>query len=157
MAHLPPMPDGSKYLHESMTKSDATVAPAHRDVRLSMLRGWRTRCPRCGGGPLYEGYCKVRARCASCGEPFHHHRADDLPAWATILIVGHLMVSALLWVELAWKPPLWVHWSVWPAVTLLMVLWLLPRIKGVVVSWQWAQRHHGFEHGRSGTEEPRKS
>lgn len=90
------------------------------------------------------GYLKVRRRCASCGEVLHHHRADDMPAWATILIVGHLVVGGLVTVEFAWAPPVWVHWVTWPSITLLCSLLLLPRIKGVVVGMQWALRMHGF-------------
>ncbi|MEO0909179.1 MAG: DUF983 domain-containing protein, partial [Pseudomonadota bacterium] len=28
-----------------------------------------------------------------CHEEFHHHRADDLPAYLNIFIVGHIMVA----------------------------------------------------------------
>jgi uncharacterized protein (DUF983 family) len=94
------------------------------------------------------GYLKTRQSCASCGEELHHHRADDLPAWATILIVGHVLVSGLLTVETSFRPPLWVHWAIWPAMTLGLTMWLLPRVKGMVVALQWAKRMHGFgDHG----------
>lgn len=116
-----------------------------RALRPALLRGWRGRCPSCGGGPLMDGYLEVRRTCAACGEPLHHHRADDLPAWATILIVGHVMGFALLSVEMNLRPPLWVHWAIWPAVTLGLSFYLLPRIKGMVVGMQWAWRMHGFD------------
>ena len=94
---------------------------------------------------MMAGYLSVRRSCAACGEEFHHHRADDAPAWATILIVGHILLTGLLSVETAFRPPLWVHWAVWPALTLGLTLWLLPRVKGMVVAAQWAWRMHGFE------------
>lgn len=96
---------------------------------------------------MMTGFLQVRRACPSCGEEFHHHRADDLPAWATILIIGHVLVSGLLTVETAFHPPMWVHWSVWPVLTLGLTLWLLPRVKGAVIAFQWANRMHGF--GRS--------
>jgi len=113
----------------------------------ALIRGWRRHCPNCGGGPMMEGYLKVRHSCASCGEELYHHRADDMPAWATILIIGHVLVGGLLTVETTFTPPMWVHWSVWPVVTLGLTLWLLPRIKGMVVAMQWAKRMHGFDGG----------
>ncbi|GMG83892.1 DUF983 domain-containing protein [Paralimibaculum aggregatum] len=116
-----------------------------RPLTQALLRGWRRRCPSCGGGPLMNGYLKVRDTCPACGEELYHHRADDLPAWATILIVGHVLAFALLTVESTIRPPLWVHWAVWPALTIGMSLWLLPRIKGAVVGMQWAWRMHGFD------------
>jgi len=116
----------------------------HRPAMQAMLRGWRKRCPNCGGGPLYSGYLKVRPTCASCSQELHHHKADDLPAWATILIVGHVVVGGMVATELSWSPPAWLHWTVWPVVALLMTLSLLPCLKGVVVGLQWAWGMHGF-------------
>jgi uncharacterized protein (DUF983 family) len=123
---------------EPGSASDRPLMPA-------LMRGWRRRCPNCGGGPMMRGYLTVRERCAACGEELHHHRADDLPAWMTILVVGHVLASLLLSVEQAFRPPIWVHWAAWPALTLAMTLWLLPRMKGMVVGMQWAWRMHGFE------------
>ena len=120
-------------------------AAGERPLGPALLRGWRRRCPGCGGGPMMQGYLTVRASCAACGEELHHHRADDAPAWATILVVGHVVVSLLLFVENNVAPPLWVHWAVWPVLTLAMSIWLLPRIKGAIVAMQWALRMHGFE------------
>lgn len=117
---------------------------AERALWPALRRGWARRCPACGGGPLIEGYLGVRAHCAACEEPLHHHRADDLPAWATILVVGHVIASLLMTVESSFRPPLWVHYAIWPALTLAMSLWLLPRFKGAVVAMQWAWRMHGF-------------
>jgi uncharacterized protein (DUF983 family) len=116
-----------------------------RPLTPALLRGWRRRCPACGGGPMMTGYLAVRDRCAACGSALHHHRADDLPAWATIVIVGHVIAAALLSVEQAFRPPIWIHYAVWPALTLGLSLWLLPRIKGAVVGMQWAWRMHGFD------------
>lgn len=120
--------------------------PRARPLWPALARGWRMRCPNCGGGPLFDGYLNVRRTCASCGEELHHHRADDLPAWGTILIVGHVLVALLLTVETTLAPPLWVHWAAWPALTIGLTVWMLPRIKGAVVAMQWAWRMHGFEH-----------
>jgi uncharacterized protein (DUF983 family) len=129
---------------ETLAVSQAS-SPDQRALGPALLRGWRCRCPNCGGGPMMNGYLKVRQHCASCGEDLHHHRADDLPAWATILIVGHVLVTSLLTVEVNFAPPLWVHWSIWPAMTLGLTMWLLPRTKGMVVAFQWAKRMHGFD------------
>lgn len=127
-----------------MTSHHDTETDA-RPLLPALIRGWRRRCPNCGGGPMMESYLKVRDRCASCGQELHHHRADDMPAWATILIVGHILAFLLLTVESTFRPPLWVHWSLWPVLVVVMSLWLLPRIKGAVVAMQWSWRMHGFD------------
>ena len=127
----------------STDNADATGNGA-RALLPALLRGWRRRCPNCGGGPMMAGYLKIRRSCASCGEELHHHRADDMPAWATILFVGHVLLAGLLTVEINIRPPLWVHWATWPALTLGLTMWLLPRVKGVTVALQWTKRLHGF-------------
>lgn len=124
-------------VHQGSTSFERPLLPA-------LLRGWHRRCPNCGGGPVFDGFLAVRPACAACGEDLHHHRADDLPAWVTIVIVGHLIVGILLSVETAIRPPMWVHFAVWPTLALGLTLWLLPRIKGMVVAMQWAWRMHGF-------------
>ena len=115
-----------------------------RPLAPALLRGWRRRCPNCGGGPMMAGYLNIRRCCASCGEELYHHRADDMPAWATIMLVGHVLAAGLLTVEINVRPPLWVHWAIWPALTLGLTMWLLPRVKGMIVALQWAKRLHGF-------------
>jgi uncharacterized protein (DUF983 family) len=109
-----------------------------------MLRGLRGRCPNCGRGRLFGAFLKVADQCPACGETLHHHRADDAPAYFVILIVGHFVVPWSLAVEIAYAPPLWLHFSIWLPLTLLMSLALLQPIKGAIVAWQWAQRMHGF-------------
>jgi uncharacterized protein (DUF983 family) len=115
-----------------------------RPTKQALLRGWRRKCPNCGAGPMLRGYLTVREACPVCGEDLHHHRADDGPAYLTILIVGHLLAPILLFVFTKWRPdPLML--AVGFAIgTVALSLYLLPRLKGAMVAFQWAKRMHGF-------------
>ncbi len=115
-----------------------------REPRRAILRGFRGLCPECGAGALFDGYLTVRPTCKVCGEAFHHHRADDLPPYLTILVVGHVVVSGLLVTEKLWQPADWVQAAIWLPVTLLLSLLLVRPFKGAVVALQWAFRMHGF-------------
>jgi uncharacterized protein (DUF983 family) len=115
-----------------------------RPVRPAMLRGWRRRCPNCGAGPLLRGYLSVRETCPVCGEELYHHRADDGPAYLTILIVGHLMAPAILWAFIEFRPDPLILASIFSVGTVALSLYLLPRLKGVLIGIQWARRMHGF-------------
>ncbi|MGB3313758.1 MAG: DUF983 domain-containing protein [Albidovulum sp.] len=115
-----------------------------RPMRPAMLCGWRRRCPNCGKGAMFSGYLKVRDCCAACGEDLHHHRADDGPAYLTILIVGHLMAPLIMWAFVKFRPDPLVLSSVFAFGCVALSLFLLPRLKGVVVAIQWAKRMHGF-------------
>lgn len=113
----------------------------------AMLRGWRRQCPSCGTGPMLRGYLKVRDACPVCGEDLHHQRADDGPAYLTILIVGHLMAPAILFAFVTWRPDPLVLAAVFSVATVALSLFLLPRLKGALVAIQWARRMHGFGGG----------
>ncbi len=121
-----------------------------RPIAQPLARGWRRSCPACGEGALYRAYLKVADHCPKCVEALHHHRADDAPPYVTILIVGHVIIGGLLLLEQAYAPQTWVHLAIWLPLTLAMSLWMLPRVKGLLIGLQWALRMHGF-----GGEEPR--
>jgi uncharacterized protein (DUF983 family) len=116
-----------------------------RDVWTSMKRGFRGRCPRCGEGKLFRAFLKVDNNCSVCNLDFTPHRADDLPAYLVIVIVGHLLVPIILWVETDYSPPVWLQLSIYLPFTVLASLLLLQPVKGAVVGMQWALRMHGFD------------
>ncbi len=105
-----------------------------------------------------EGYLGIRAACDHCGEALGHIRADDGPAYFTLLIAGHVVVPAALTVEQIWRPPLYPMMAL---ATLAMVglIWrLLPRVKGAVLGAMWALGLTGDEvHGDPAPEPPPKS
>lgn len=108
------------------------------------LRGAACRCPACGEGPLFRKFLKVKDRCDACGEALHHHRADDMPAYIVMSIVGHIVIGLLLWVETSFPPSLWIHIAMWVPLTIGLSLALLPPVKGSIVGVQWSLRMHGF-------------
>ncbi len=109
------------------------------------LRGFTGRCPNCGLGKLFRAFLKPVDQCSSCQEPFGHIRADDGPAWLTILIVGHLVVPILFMVEQRTSWPEWVAMTFWPALVGMLVLVLLPRSKGVFIAAIWQTKGPGSE------------
>jgi len=109
-----------------------------RPKMAAALRGFAQTCPACGRGRLLHRYLKPVEACAACGERYGHLRADDAPPWMTIFLVGHIVVPLLLSVEQRWHPEAWVHFAIWPLLTLVLTLALLPRCKGVVLGVLWA-------------------
>src|SRR5690606_2918036 len=85
---------------KSMQKQDGR-STGPRSLQQALLRGAMLKCPACGVGGLFHRYLKVVDQCPQCGESLHHHRADDAPAYFTIVIVGHVVVSLVLAVEIA--------------------------------------------------------
>jgi uncharacterized protein (DUF983 family) len=122
-----------------------SAAAEKRDVWTAMKRGFRGRCPRCGDGKLFRSFLKVDNNCSVCGLDFTPHRADDLPAYLVIVIVGHLLVPVILWIETDYSPPVWLQLSIYLPFTVIASLLLLQPVKGAVVAVQWALRMHGFD------------
>lgn len=126
--------------------------PPKRGILQSIRRGAASKCPACGTGKLYYSYLKVEDTCRACGEELHHQRADDAPPYFTMMIVAHIIVGGLLIVEQMYAPPTWVQLSIWLPLTVVLSLWLLPKVKGALVGLQWALRMHGFD--GKGADEP---
>jgi len=116
-----------------------------RNVWTALKRGFRGRCPRCGEGRLFCAFLKVANTCSACGLDFTPHRADDLPAYLVIVIVGHLVVPLSLIIETEYSPPVALQLAIYLPLTLILSLVLLQPVKGTVVGLQWALRMHGFD------------
>lgn len=117
---------------------------ADRPTGRAMALGWRRRCPSCGKGALFSRYLKVRDTCPVCREALHHHRADDGPAYLTILLVGHVMAPFIHIGFVRFRPDPLVLATALSVTAVALSLWLLPRLKGMIVGLQWARRMHGF-------------
>lgn len=110
----------------------------------AITNGLRCRCPRCGTGRLFYRFVKPVDRCEACGEDLSHQRADDMPAYLDIVVVGHLVVGAFVMVESVTTWPLWLHMALWTPLTLGLAILFLQPLKGAVIGMQWALYMHGF-------------
>jgi uncharacterized protein (DUF983 family) len=110
----------------------------------ALWRGFTMRCPNCGEGKLFGRFLKVTDHCAVCGEDFTPQRADDFPAYLVIVVIGHITIPAVLVVEEAFAPPLWLQYLIWLPFIAFGALALLQPTKGTVVALQWHLGMHGF-------------
>lgn len=124
--------------------SPAATARPQRPLWQAIKRGLYCRCPNCGQGRLFSGFVKTVDACEACGEEIHHHRADDLPAYLVVVIVGHIVVGAFMGVEATSTLSTWQHLAIWVPLTILMSVAMLKPTKGAVIGLQWALYMHGF-------------
>lgn len=108
-------------------------------------RGMRGLCPKCGEGRLFAKYIAPREKCSVCFEELAKHRADDGPAWLTILLTGHIMVPFLLYISKVDVISEWQAIAVSVILTILVVFVMLPFSKGLFISILWliAQENNG--------------
>lgn len=120
------------------------AARPERQTSEAIKRGLLGRCPRCGEGRLFRAWVKPVEACEHCGEAMHHQRADDLPAYLVILVVGHIVVGLFSGVEAITEWSMWTHLAIWTPMALLLAVVLLQPAKGAVIGLQWALYMHGF-------------
>lgn len=124
--------------------TEKIVGSENRELWPAVRRGFRRKCPNCGSGPMMQSYLKVRDTCPVCREDLSHHRADDGPAYLTILFVGHLIAPLLHVAFTMFRPEPLVLFTIFATGSVGLSLYLLPRLKGAVVGFQWARLMHGF-------------
>lgn len=120
-----------------------TIRPV-RATWTAIKRGLLGKCPHCGEGKLFASFIKTVDTCEVCSEEMYHHRADDLPAYLVVVLVGHIVVGAFMGVEATSTLSTWQHLAIWVPLTIILSLAMLRPIKGGVVGMQWALYMHGF-------------
>lgn len=93
---------------------------------------------------MLHSYLKVSDQCSVCGLDLTKARADDGPAYLTILFVGHLAGFALHIIWSLWQPSPMVMASTVCLGSTALALWLLPRIKGAMIGYQWSKGLNGM-------------
>lgn len=124
---------------------DIRTSVEARPLWPALAKGMACKCPKCGEGKLFRAYLKTADECSNCGEVFSHHRADDLPPYIAIFIVGHIIIAAMLHIEMIMTVNPMTYMVVLVPLSIVMPLALLPSIKGAVVALQWSMRMHGFD------------
>ncbi len=127
-----------------MSMSETSDYKFNRSASAAMSNGVRSKCPSCGEGELYTGFLTVNDSCSHCGEELHHHRADDLPPYLNIFLVGHIVVGFLMFaMKYEWFG-MWTTAIGGSLLALAMAIALMRPLKGIVVAMQWAFEMHGF-------------
>lgn len=117
--------------------------------RGALLRGLRGTCPRCARAKLFRRWLKPYDACPACRVDWTPQRADDFPAYISILLTGHLLAPLII--------ALVVEWDVGPAAlaaiilpaTVGLMLGLLQPAKGAVIALQWWHGLNGFTRERA--------
>lgn len=107
------------------------------DFWLVVIRGIVGRCPHCGEGRLFASYLKQVGNCSMCDEHLGDIRADDGPAWLTIMVVGHILAPLLLTIIPNTTWPDWLLMIIFPSFAFILALLVLPRAKGIFIGILW--------------------
>jgi uncharacterized protein (DUF983 family) len=86
---------------------------------------------------VLAGYLSRLPSCNVCGEDLSHIRADDGPAWATLIVVGHLLAPLMIILGRDESIPVWTAILLLLAAMLAGVWVCLPRAKGLFIALIW--------------------
>ena len=84
---------------------------------LALSRSVFKKCPQCGEEKIYKQYLKLKPNCNNCNEKLSIYRTDDFGPWLTIIIVGHIIVPLVLYIEQNYSPQLWLQAITWIPIT----------------------------------------
>ncbi len=115
----------------------------------AILRGLRGQCPRCGGARLFLRFLKLVAQCPHCGQDWTHQRADDFPAYVSILVTGHVMAPLIIALTKGTELPVSALMAIILPLAIVLIIGLLQPAKGGIISLQWWLGMHGFKKERS--------
>ena len=104
------------------------------------VTGVTGRCPRCGGGKMFDGFLELAPRCEACGLDYGFADAGDGPAVIVTLLAGFIVVGTALVVEVKYEPPMWLHLAIFLPLTLVVCLGMLRPLKGILVSLQYRNK-----------------
>lgn len=119
-----------------------------------LKRGFAGRCPQCGTGKLFRSYLKQVDACADCAEPYNHIRADDGPAWLTILLTGHLFAFSMIFIGPSGTEPDWLGLGVVLLILTAITLLFLPRAKGFFIAFIWRIQMNRTQSALSDPDQP---
>jgi uncharacterized protein (DUF983 family) len=102
--------------------------------------GWKGLCPRCGKGHMFKRWLKVVDTCEVCGLDYGFAAPDDGPAFFSLCIVAFPLTFVVVWIQVAYDPPWWVH--LFTSLPLMVVgcLGCLHPIKGWLVASQYVNK-----------------
>jgi uncharacterized protein (DUF983 family) len=107
---------------------------------------WREPCDdavRCGVGRPFQGLSE-KHRLRGLREPLGSIRADDGPAWLTIVVVGHVVVPLAVYAETNFRWPIWLSTCVWPLLASGLTFLVLPCAKAIFVGAIWRNPIAGY-------------
>ena len=116
-----------------MTQSNNPSYPSIPTVDV----GFKSCCPRCGQGKLYDGLLEPAKKCNACDLDFSFIDAGDGPAIFVIMILGFVVLGLALIVDNAFMPPVWVHVMLWLPLISIAGIYAMRVIKGMLIAQQF--------------------
>ena len=97
---------------------------------------------------MFAGVIRFSPRCGACGLDYDRFNVGDGPAALLIMLVGAIVVTGAVSLQLALRPPFWVHILLWLPLATVLVVGLLRLAKAALLTIEARRAAH---EGRSAT------
>lgn len=119
-----------------MTAAQESSDKFHHIIR----SGWKGICPCCSRGKMFQSWLKLNDQCPECGLDYRFAAPDDGPAFFSLCIIAFPLMFVVVWLQVKFEPPFWVHLvTSFPLMVLGCLLPLRP-IKGWLVASQYLNK-----------------
>lgn len=123
-----------------LDNSSPAAGEGAEKVRWIVTAGWKGLCPRCGEGRMFRSWLKLVDRCEDCELDYRFAAPDDGPAFFSLCLIAFPLIFFVVWLEVAFGPPFWVHLlTSFPLLILGCLLPLRP-LKGWLVASQYVNK-----------------
>lgn len=89
-------------------------------------------------------WLKPVEHCPACKQDWTHQRADDFPAYISILVTGHLLAPVIIALVTDFDVSPGTLAAILLPLAVVLMLGLLQPAKGAVIALQWWHGLHGF-------------
>jgi uncharacterized protein (DUF983 family) len=92
------------------------ASPVRPTLGTLVARALRLRCPRCGGGGIWQSWFRMKHACPTCGQVFERGESHDffIGAYLINLVVAEstaVVVAAAMWIALGSRVSFNVLWG----------------------------------------------
>lgn len=91
-------------------------------------------CPNCSAKTLFAGVVRFANSCSNCQLDFTQYNVGDGPAAFLTMIVGAVVIALAIMVDIAVRPPFWLHAMIWVPFTVILIVGLLRFAKGALIA-----------------------
>lgn len=107
------------------------ASPLRPTLGTLVTRALRLRCPRCGGGGIWQSWFRMKHACPTCGQVFERGESHDffIGAYLINLVVAEstaVVVAAVMWIALGSRVSFNVLWGASMALAVIMPVIFYP-------------------------------
>jgi uncharacterized protein (DUF983 family) len=97
-------------------------------------------CPQCNARTLFQNVTNFAEKCTVCNLDYRSFNVGDGPAALLTLAIGAVIILLALTLDVAVRPPFWVHALIWIPVTAALVIVSLRMAKAALLILEYRNK-----------------